>query len=48
MGLTNREIANEFGRSTETIKDHVSSIYKRLGATNRARAIKRAHDLGLL
>ena len=47
-GLTNREIADELGRSPDTIKDHVSSIYKRLGATNRARAIKRAHDLGLL
>lgn len=47
-GLTNREIAAELGISPHTVKDHVSSIYRRLEATNRASAIMRARDLGLL
>jgi DNA-binding NarL/FixJ family response regulator len=47
-GLTNRQIAAELGLSPHTIKDHVSTIYRRLGATNRATAIKRAREAGLV
>ena len=47
-GLTNREIADALAISPHTVKDHVSSIYKRLEATNRASAIMRGRDLGLL
>jgi DNA-binding NarL/FixJ family response regulator len=47
-GLTNREIADELGISPHTVKDHLTSVYRRLEATNRASAITRARDLGLL
>lgn len=47
-GLTNREIAAELELSAHTVKDHVSSVYRRLGAANRAGAIKRARELKLL
>lgn len=44
-GLTNREIADLLGISPHTVKDHCSSIYRRLGANNRASAVKRAGSL---
>jgi DNA-binding CsgD family transcriptional regulator len=34
-GLRNLEIAEEFQISEQTIKDHLSSIYKKIGAENR-------------
>ena len=46
-GLTNREIADLLGISPHTVKDHCSSIYRRLGANNRASAISRASSAGL-
>ena len=47
-GLTNREMAERLRISHHTVKDHVSSLYRRLEANNRANAIMRARDLGLL
>jgi ATP/maltotriose-dependent transcriptional regulator MalT len=47
-GMTNREIAEALSLSEHTIKDHLSIIYKRLEVRNRAGAIARAHDAGLL
>lgn len=41
-GRTNRQIADLLGISVHTVKDHCSSIYRRLGASNRASAITRA------
>jgi len=47
-GRTNREIAARLFLSPYTVKDHASTLYRKLGARNRAEAILRAHRLGLL
>jgi DNA-binding NarL/FixJ family response regulator len=38
-GKADKEIAYEMGVSTNTVKHHVSKIYQKLGAANRAEAI---------
>jgi LuxR family transcriptional regulator, maltose regulon positive regulatory protein len=47
-GLTNREIADRFVISPETVKKHVASISGKLGASNRTEAVARARELGLI
>jgi two-component system response regulator DesR len=47
-GATNREIAARMHLSPHTVKEHVSSLYRKLGARNRAGAVQRAQRLGLL
>jgi DNA-binding NarL/FixJ family response regulator len=44
-GLSNRGIADRLVISEKTVKNHVHSIYKRLGADGRDHAIKRWHEL---
>ncbi|MCS7350073.1 response regulator transcription factor [Thermoflexus sp.] len=39
-GLANKEIAARMGISEHTVKFHVSSIYRKLGAANRAEAVR--------
>jgi len=46
-GATNREIAAALHLSPHTIHEHTSSLYRKLGARNRAEAVQRAHRLGL-
>ena len=46
-GGTNREVAAQLHLSPHTIKDLTSSLYKKLGAKNRADAVRRAERLGL-
>jgi two-component system response regulator DesR len=46
-GATNREIAGELFLSPHTIKEHTSTLYRKLGARNRAEAVQRAQRLGL-
>jgi two-component system response regulator DesR len=46
-GATNREIAAELHLSPHTIHEHTSSLYRKLGARNRADAVQRAARLGL-
>jgi DNA-binding NarL/FixJ family response regulator len=41
-GRTNREIALELSLSPYTVKEYVSSVYRKLGARNRAEAVRRA------
>ncbi len=48
QGKTNKEIARVCTISERTVKDHVSLIFERLGAINRADAITRAIARGLI
>ncbi len=47
-GSTNREIARALHLSPHTIKEHTSTLYRKLGVRNRAQAVHRAQRLGLL
>ncbi len=38
-GLTNRELAHEFGISDNTVKFHLSNLFEKLDVPNRAKAI---------
>jgi two-component system response regulator DesR len=46
-GATNQEIATALDLSPHTIKDHASSLYRKLGVRNRSEAVQRAVRLGL-
>ena len=48
QGLGNKQIAHRLGISEHTAKFHVSSIYAKLGATNRAEAVTLGIRLGLV
>jgi two-component system response regulator DesR len=47
-GATNREIAERLYLSPHTVKEHTSSLYRKLGVRNRAEAVQKAQRLGLL
>jgi DNA-binding NarL/FixJ family response regulator len=47
-GATNREIAEKLYLSPHTVKDHTSTLYRKINARNRAEAIVRAQRLGLI
>lgn len=40
QGLTNKQIARTLGISEHTVKYHISAIYAKLGAMNRAEAVR--------
>ena len=46
--LTLAAIGTRLGIGRPTVKTHVESIYKKLGATNRAEAVNLAERAGLL
>jgi two-component system response regulator DesR len=46
-GATNKEIAGTLFLSPHTVKEHTSSLYRKLGARNRTDAVQRAQRLGL-
>lgn len=46
-GATNQQIADQLIITRRTAKAHVSNILQKLGASSRAEAIARAHDLAL-
>jgi LuxR family maltose regulon positive regulatory protein len=46
--MKNREIATNLYVTSNTLKTHLSSIYRKLGATERDQAIARATELGLI
>ncbi len=47
-GLTGPEIARDFFVSRNTVKTQVREIYRRLRVHDKAEAVRRAHELGLL
>jgi DNA-binding NarL/FixJ family response regulator len=47
-GLSNRQIAESLGISERTVKFHVTSLFNKLGAENRAQAVALAAERGLL
>ena len=47
-GLGNKQIAAQLGITERTVKFHVSSLFAKLGAANRADAVARAAHAGLL
>jgi LuxR family maltose regulon positive regulatory protein len=46
--ITTREIAADLFISVNTVKSHLGSIYRKLGAADRTEAVRKAYDLGLL
>ncbi len=47
-GLTNQDIADRLFISINTVKTHAKNIYSKLDVRNRAQAIVRAAEAGLL
>ena len=47
-GKTNSEAAGDLFVSVGTVKSHTGNIYRKLGARNRAEALNRARELGLI
>lgn len=47
-GMSNKEIGRQLSISERTVKFHVSSIFDKLGATNRTAAVTRAVQAGLI
>ncbi|MBP2303511.1 LuxR C-terminal-related transcriptional regulator [Azospirillum picis] len=47
-GATNKEIARQLELAEVTVKFHTRRIFKKLGARNRADAVRRAQEIGLL
>ena len=47
-GKTNSEVAGDLFVSVGTVKSHTGNIYRKLGARNRAKALTRARELGLI
>ena len=48
LGKANKEIARDLGLSEPTIKLHMKSLYRKLGASNRTQAALIARDSGLV
>ncbi len=46
-GLDNAEIASQLSVSAKTVRNHINSIFNKLGASNRAQAIVRAREAGM-
>ena len=47
-GLSNKAIASELGIAPETVRDYVSGLLRKLGASNRTEALGKAMAMGLL
>jgi DNA-binding NarL/FixJ family response regulator len=47
-GLSNKGIAERLAISDQTVKFHVAAVYGKLGAANRADAVRRAARRGLI
>jgi two-component system, NarL family, response regulator YdfI len=47
-GGSNKQIAKEFWLAEQTVKFHLTNIYRKLGVSTRTEALHRAYQLGLL
>jgi DNA-binding NarL/FixJ family response regulator len=47
-GMSNKRIAKEFWLAEQTVKFHLTNIYRKLGVATRTEAVHRAYQLGLL
>lgn len=47
-GLSNHDLGRILGVSEHTIKSHLKSIFSKLGVVDRAEAVARAYELGLV
>jgi DNA-binding NarL/FixJ family response regulator len=47
-GSTNPEIADALHLSKHTVKEHTSSVFRKLGVRNRTEAVQRAQRLGIV
>ena len=47
-GLSSQELGRVLGISGETVKSHIKAIFHKLGVADRAEAVVRAYELGLL
>jgi DNA-binding NarL/FixJ family response regulator len=47
-GMTNRQIASELFLAEQTVKFHLTSVYRKLGASSRIDAVREAYRRGLL
>ena len=47
-GLSNKEISKELWLSEQTIKFHLTNIYRKLGVSNRTEATRYAYQHGLV
>lgn len=47
-GLSTHELGTVLGISPETVKSHIKAIFQKLDVTDRAEAVSRAYELGLL
>jgi DNA-binding NarL/FixJ family response regulator len=48
LGATNRQIAQRMHLAPDTIKQYTSNVYRKLDANNRAAAVHRAQQIGLI
>ena len=46
--LNTAEIASQMYISANTVKTHLRNIYRKLGASHRGEAVRRARQLGLI
>jgi two-component system NarL family response regulator len=46
-GLSNKQIGQELWVTEQTVKFHLSNVYRKLGVSNRAGAVRYAHEEGL-
>lgn len=47
-GMSNKQIADAFCLSKRTVDFHLANAYRKLNASNRVSALRRATQLGLL
>jgi DNA-binding NarL/FixJ family response regulator len=48
LGMTNVEIGHRLGIAERTVKSHLTGLFTKLNASDRAAAVARGFDLGLL